>query len=192
MTLVLHGTAAVNLPYILKHGFDTDSTTRNWSCSGDETYFWHPRRLREANDFESYNESMCEAFRRALDSAECALAFNHTDCRRVILAVEVPEKDLSDDYSCQGMGGAVCTSKTVPASAIKSIYIDSEDLRPMLGYILANMDGHKLANELNMTPVEQVIASFFKGQECQEIYEYLLELANEMELVKGKPVYHSF
>lgn len=154
-----HGTSEDNLDSIRKNGFDRFAD-KIWNPSDDEIYFWSPDALVETGDCEESDKLEC-ARQRAFQSAQMAMAVAKSG-KCVVFEVELDDEDISPDFSCDNMGGAVCTREEIPPSAIKRIYI-SDDLSLVRGYFIH----HGLQNDLFradlFSEIQIKVAACFKG-----------------------------
>ncbi len=159
-----HGTSADNLPSILKNGLSC-SEIKLWSCSNDETYLWSVDKVMEAEDLEDEDEAQNYAFRFANESAQCACVYSN-DCRLVVLKIELEEKEVYPDRSCENMEGrgCVCIDRNILPSEIVEIKV-SNDLSLLKGYFISLMLTNDYFNLDDLTPLQLKIAKALQGAE---------------------------
>lgn len=184
-----HGTSADHLDDILKNGLRAGK--KNWTVSEDDSvYFWSPKELAKANseDYDSEPRQFHDdAFQRASDSATFAVA-TAKDCRRIVVAVELEDDEVSPDYSCLNMGGAVATwneEGLVPTSKIRAIWIDGEDLSILRGYFLGMRISREndLGMEIDISPIEREVAQMMLNNESCNLIDLVCDLRWNMKKI---------
>jgi len=184
-----HGTSADHLEDILKNGLRAGE--KNWTVSEDDSvYFWSPKELAEANseDYDSAPRHFHDdAFQRASDSAMFAVA-TAKDCRRIVVAVELEDTEVSPDFSCDSMQGAVAAwneEGLVPTSKIRAIWIDGEDLSILRGYFLGMRISREndLGMEIDISPVEREVAQMMLKNESCNLIELVCDLRWNMKKI---------
>lgn len=166
MKTYYHGTSADNLQDILKNGLRCD-TDKSWSCSQDGIYLWDVEELAIANGrdlIEDADYIEDEAFRQAGESGQIACS-KATDCRIVVLKVELDENELNEDTSCENMegSGAKVLYRDVKLSEIKEIKV-SCDLSLLKGYFIAILFERDY-NNVEFSKIEIAVAEAFKKSE---------------------------
>lgn len=184
-----HGSTADHLADILKNGLRAGK--KNWKVSEDDSvYFWSPKALAEANreDYDSEPRHFHDnAFQRASDSAMFAVA-TAKDCRRIVVAVELEDVEVSADFSCDNMQGAVSTwneDGLVPASKIRAIWIDGNDLSILRGYFLGMRISREndLGMEVEISEMEREVAQTMLRGEDDSLMDYVSELVWDMKKI---------
>lgn len=116
MKTAFHGTTADSLKQMREDGFIGGMSGQNWIASEPNgVYMWDDERLED------------DAFFMAKGSASVGLVFAK-DCRRVILEIDIEGLEVSDDYSCENMEGAIVHYGQIPFSRVVRIWEDSDDL----------------------------------------------------------------
>lgn len=185
-----HGTSADNLSAIREGGFDGGRGRQIWNCSGGANYFWNVAEVAKSegleDDCETYQREA--TFRRARESAECGLV-RAADCRRVVFKLEIPAKYYSErfeaDNSCANMSGAVVSWEVVPFEYVTEIHVDKESLDFFRAYFASLLIDHHLAEELELTRAELMMAKAIQKSDCGcEIVDSLGDM--EMEKIFAK------
>lgn len=182
-SIFFHGTSADAVESILKNGILPDQDSNWLDSEAGHVYMWCPRRLAESegNEDGGLEDKMGYAFQRAAENAEFSLA-HAKDCRRVVLAIALPDGAVSDDTSSEHMYGAVCHGGKIPPSAIVSAHVDNESLEPMRWFFLASTIGHESAKQRDWTSLERKVATVLaKVESSGELQDILGEMTYEMQ-----------
>lgn len=184
---VYHGTSADNLKFILKHGIVTHES-KIWNCSEDVVCVWEPEALAVADgkEDEEMEYKQQRAFNRAFESAQCTMACA-TDCRAVVIEIEVNESELMIDESHENINYARCIHRNIKPEEITSIKI-SNDLSLLKGYFIGLMLSNDLSN-IEFTEIEKKIGEIFNKSETYLFEE--MDSTVEWEEIKKEELIES-
>lgn len=122
--LLFHGTTMNRFQKIIKDGF-IGSNDHVWNVSMPETtYFYTETFCREESEDQWYQEGV----RRAMESAECALAQESSNLKRVVLIFKSEDieqlGELEKDDSSENMDYCVQFKGKIPIDKIYEVYYD--------------------------------------------------------------------
>lgn len=158
--LYYHGTSADNLKSIKQNGITPYTESKLWSCSLQEIYLWDRKRVEEEEQ---------DARELAFEAAQTAVC-RSKDCRAIVFEIKLNPDDVSEDYSCENMTGAVVYQKPIK-NEIVSAWI-SEDLSMFKAYFLSLTKNHDLLNFM-LTPLEEIMVQ--AEWPYDDIFMYLRE-----------------
>lgn len=126
--LLFHGTTMNRFQQMIKDGF-IGSKKNVWNVSTPQTtYFYTETFCREESDDEWYRTGIV----RALESAECALAQEKSNLKRVVLIFKSEDLEqfgtLKKDDSSEHMEYCAQLKGLIPMDKIFEVYYDRYDL----------------------------------------------------------------
>lgn len=126
--LLFHGTTMNRFQQMMKDGF-VGSKKSVWNVSEPQTtYFYSEDFLKEENEDDWYAEGM----RRALESAECALAQEQSNLKRVVIIIKSENLErlgnIEPDGSSENMGYCKQFKGLIPVKLIDEVYYDRYNL----------------------------------------------------------------
>lgn len=163
--LCFHGTSADNLESILQNGLQPNAD-KVWNCSLDEIYCW------PVSSFEDEYEAM----EMAKSSATIALATSK-DCRAVVIAFEIDESELDEDYSCENMDDARVVCRTIKPEEFTQVYV-SDDLSLIKGVLIGYCLNRDYYDSSVFSEIEIAIGELFN--KSMQIHEYMFEMLENM------------
>lgn len=130
--LLYHGTTYNRLMEIAKDGL-IGLGHHVWNVSMPQTtYFWTQEYLNEEYEGMDEDDKKRMGITLALESAECALAQEENNLKRVVLVFESSDIEryglIEPDSSCENMNHCAQVEGTIPIGEIKEIYLDRKNL----------------------------------------------------------------
>lgn len=99
MATLYHGTTLANWERIQAEGWNSESRKIVWECSCNEVYCYD---LTKVDSDSEYAEDEC--IRGAFEAAQIAAAIQgYLGITLVVIKIEIDEKHVEDDYSCENM-----------------------------------------------------------------------------------------
>lgn len=156
--LLFHGTSVENAKNILKNGFNYNDSI--WTCSGNETYFFHENYFRGEHELETREEILEYGIRVALEQSMITLAIqNPSDYRGAVLVFESDLMnnggELEPDYSCVGMDQMAMALRNPDLNGLVGVYFMDQDLRSSRLFVLATLIGREWITEVELSSYEQ-------------------------------------
>lgn len=157
MSRIYHGTSYENYLDIIKEGkFKTKRKT--WTCSySNYTYFYRPGMFIKHNDCHDIDCAIRCAIQEAFGNAFITAAINKSlSDKVVVLELEVPQRDICEDSSCDGMYVACQVhNDDLDISMIKRVLFNAYSPITSILY-MAGLHGRHYIN-LDLTPIEEAI-----------------------------------
>ena len=155
MKIAFHGTSADAFAQIVKDGFVKGHTKKLWNESLNCVYLW----LCDYEEDEEERLTDCKL--SAMGNAELAL-LDATNCRRVVLEIDVEGLDYVEDSSCNNMEGAIECQEDIPLGRIKKVWIDENDLSLFKLEMVSGFLKNPLFNHYNFGCIRDMSDSMIK------------------------------
>ena len=166
---IYHGTSQESYYNIIKKGFEDKYCI--WNCSDDNnTYFYD---LKKCIDLDCLDKN--STISRTFESAQIASALRASLGNKMyVIEVEIDDKYIEEDYSCENMDLAVCVDNEYlnKYGKIKNIYSCKYD--PFIRYfVLKGIINNDYLNKLNITEQEENLIKNI-SEECyiDELFDF--------------------
>ena len=181
--ILYHGTSLESARAIARAGFSAWARDSNWTVSEPNTvYAWSPDMLVKHEEYEDFDDANDGAITRALENAQIAAARAGSLGEYVVaIKLEIDSELVSEDFSCEHMGGAVSFLESEPVK-ILGCYLApySPSLRL---FILAQISGHRLFEMPELSYVEEEV---IKELNAQKVWIGAVVIDN-YEFIKNLP-----
>lgn len=182
---LFHGTTMENALDIIKNGFNTDSSI--WTCSGDKTYFYTDKFIKEEYDTTSEEEIINHGVHEAMQQSLITLAVqNPDDYRGAVLVFDSSlmknQNEIEPDTSCPNMSGRAVALENPDMKGLIGFYVMNDSYKELRYYTLSSLEENTYLQDLELNTIDKLMIQAIL--ESSSVQSELFEISSSIEFTK--------
>lgn len=182
---LFHGTTIENALDIIKNGFNTDSSI--WTCSGDKTYFYTDKFIKEEYDTTSEEEIIQRGVHEAMQQSLITLAVqNPDDYRGAVLVFDSSlmknQDEIEPDTSCPNMSKSAVALANPDMKGLIGFYIMNDSYKELRYYTLSSLEENTYLQDVELNAIDKLMIQAVI--ESSSVQSELFEISSSIEFTK--------